>query len=335
MDKKGYYPWLDIVRFLAACLVMGTHYLTQTLGFGWVGAEIFFVISGLVISRSANIESAADFARRRFLRLYPAVWICATISLIALLLAGGTFSSLLPVYLASLILLPKFGEIDGVYWTLPIEISFYISVFGLLYFRRASWLPRLAWTLSVASGAFLSTMLLIQIGLLPGFKEHYIAMNILLLRHGCYFALGIWLLLLSQEVTATRIAGALFATVFSVAQLTLRILRSPGAEALFSWTPVIVWLIAVLLIFISLKYPQPDTPTGGKYAIMRRLGLMTYPLYLVHSSVGLTFATWTIHDQGAPKVLGLILGVTLSLTLAWLISTFGEPAIRHAIRRTR
>ena len=41
--------------------------------FGWVGVEIFFVISGFVIANSASKSSATEFLFSRALRLYPAV----------------------------------------------------------------------------------------------------------------------------------------------------------------------------------------------------------------------------------------------------------------------
>ncbi|MGD5438086.1 hypothetical protein QUS99_22630, partial [Xanthomonas citri pv. citri] len=46
--------------------------------FGWVGVEIFFVISGFVIANSASQASPGEFLLGRALRLYPAVWVCAT-----------------------------------------------------------------------------------------------------------------------------------------------------------------------------------------------------------------------------------------------------------------
>ena len=57
--------------------------------FGWVGVEIFFVISGFVIANSASKSSAIEFLFSRALRLYPAVWVCSTATFIVLLLFAG------------------------------------------------------------------------------------------------------------------------------------------------------------------------------------------------------------------------------------------------------
>jgi peptidoglycan/LPS O-acetylase OafA/YrhL len=50
--------------------------------FGWVGVEIFFVISGFVIAFTAEGASSRAFLRSRVLRLVPGPWICATIALV-------------------------------------------------------------------------------------------------------------------------------------------------------------------------------------------------------------------------------------------------------------
>ena len=93
---------LDLIRFCAALLVVGHHlgfmiwvrniadmhyrYLGPYTWAGWTGVEIFFVLSGFVIAYSADRASASSFARSRFVRLYPAAWICSSITAAALVM---------------------------------------------------------------------------------------------------------------------------------------------------------------------------------------------------------------------------------------------------------
>ena len=153
---------LDVVRFASATMVMVFHLafwswagagsstiarlmpnqpsfpeLTPVAWVGWVGVEIFFVLSGFVIAYSAEGASAFAFFRSRFLRLMPAVWICATIAF-AVLLAGdfAPFKELARHYLKTLVLIPKYQWIDGVYWSLCVEIFFYGFILGLLIANR-------------------------------------------------------------------------------------------------------------------------------------------------------------------------------------------------------
>src|SRR6201987_2791882 len=76
--------------------------------FGWVGVEIFFVISGFVIANSASKSSPTEFLLGRALRLYPAVWVCATATLIVLVLFGrGSPSEFILPYIHAMLLVPK------------------------------------------------------------------------------------------------------------------------------------------------------------------------------------------------------------------------------------
>jgi peptidoglycan/LPS O-acetylase OafA/YrhL len=125
--------------------------------FGWVGVEIFFVISGFVIANSASESSATEFLFSRALRLYPAVWVCSTATFIVLLLFGsGSASEFIIPYMRAMLLIPKGinGQwIDCVYWTLAAEMAFYGLVFCALLTRKIT-LRHLAWGLTIYSGVF-------------------------------------------------------------------------------------------------------------------------------------------------------------------------------------
>ena len=110
--------------------------------FGWVGVEIFFVISGFVIANSASQSSPGEFLLGRALRLYPAVWVCATATFLVLLLCGsGPASELILPYIHAMLMVPKgvTGQwLDEVYWTLAAETAFYGLVFCAMLTDRKS-----------------------------------------------------------------------------------------------------------------------------------------------------------------------------------------------------
>src|SRR5437868_3423911 len=116
---------LDLLRFAAAMLVVAFHLLVAHRSGrggpiaenGWVGVQIFFVLSGYVIARSANGSTAGAFAERRLLRLWPAALVCASLSGLAIGLSGAAPTDLGWRWLASSMLYPSAHQIDGSYWT--------------------------------------------------------------------------------------------------------------------------------------------------------------------------------------------------------------------------
>lgn len=219
VGKHAYFPGVDLIRFCAALLVVADHlggsvwvwrenpvqFITHLaprsppaswLVYGDVGVPIFFVISGLVIANSAVGETAGAFLKSRVLRLYPAVWICATLTLI-IALSFGAGNGIFLNYLCSMALLPIPIRLVNVYWTLAVEIGFYTLVMAV----RA-----LAPTIKpqyIATG-----LLLYNAGYLVlhhlGLRMPPDVVRPLLLEDGIYFSLGIFFWL---GTTSRRFSG--------------------------------------------------------------------------------------------------------------------------------
>src|SRR5262245_23513156 len=106
--------------------------LADAVKYGYLGVEFFFIISGYVIFFSARGKTAGDFLVSRAVRLYPAFWFAVLVtSLVAVPWGGEQMSVTLPQVLANLTMAPQlFGQtyVDGVYWTLVFEWSFYLAV---------------------------------------------------------------------------------------------------------------------------------------------------------------------------------------------------------------
>ncbi len=143
--KKTHYYAIDLIRIYAAVLVLLYHFATFELpeadghvfpflwcfdGVGDVGVEIFFVISGFVISMSAEgargLAGALRFIHLRAVRILPALWISSLIAFAALSFAGEDVASLVPRLIRSSVLSPIGPYVDGVVWSLVVEAVFYL-----------------------------------------------------------------------------------------------------------------------------------------------------------------------------------------------------------------
>ena len=156
----GQYSGVQILRFIAALLVVITHASLvvsermPSLGSGvWekggIGVAMFFAISGFVIMVSGSPLRAQDdgwkiFAYRRLIRILPLYWVATTLKLgIMLLDPALTLHSGLNWWhvLMSYLLLPSrnplgvITPIHAVGWTLVYEMFFYFTFSTALFFR--------------------------------------------------------------------------------------------------------------------------------------------------------------------------------------------------------
>ena len=86
--NKGYQPEIDCLRALAVSLVVLFHFEILQFTGGFIGVDIFFVISGYLITRIINEDiknkkfSLSDFYLKRFRRIFPALFTTIILTLI-------------------------------------------------------------------------------------------------------------------------------------------------------------------------------------------------------------------------------------------------------------
>jgi peptidoglycan/LPS O-acetylase OafA/YrhL len=316
--------------------------------FGWVGVEIFFVISGFVIANSASNATAKEFLFGRALRLYPAVWVASTLSLLVLLFfARGKASEFFLPYLQAMLLIPKGikGQwLDAVYWTLAAEMAFYGLVFCSLLTKRVT-LRHLAWGLTIYSAGFNAFSMMVLSGVFENNMLYWMVLMFRvpgatwLLNHGCFFALGIWLFMSANRTltTAERIAVVVTclsggAEIYFFSHFLLYAI--PAISAQSAALPILVWAAAVSLIAYAANKSRnaAGAASAEAPAYMRTLGLITYPLYLIHNVTG-TAIIRVLNDAGLDATLALWLGLGLVTLLCWFVCAKIEPAMRHALKQ--
>lgn len=146
MTARGRLSELDALRGLGAILVLNFHYSTRFheifpkaphvpfhVGGGEYRVLLFFAISGFAIFFStAKLRSGWDFVANRASRLLPAYWTAMLLTLAIEHLGHMTALYVSPLatvmnvtMLQGFFFLPG---IDGAYWTLTVEISFYACI---------------------------------------------------------------------------------------------------------------------------------------------------------------------------------------------------------------
>lgn len=144
MQNKIRLTELDALRGIAALMVTIYHFLLGRVShdtimrFGTTGVDLFFIISGFVIFMTIErCKTAKEFVISRFSRLYPAYWVCVTITFVFILFAlklgfhQDQKENLSTVYAVNLTMLQHYfniRDLDGQYWTLIVELIFYVFI---------------------------------------------------------------------------------------------------------------------------------------------------------------------------------------------------------------
>lgn len=349
MESAPHHPraWaaIDLLRFACALMVVAHHYwaalplapvptseamLAHTrlsaewagwTGFGWVGVELFFVISGYVIACSAIGTAPADFVRRRAQRLLPAAWICATLTFALLLALNAAAPVTLTLqWLRSMAFWPLGDQIDPSYWTLGVEVAFYALVaWRLRGGSSPERIERLAWWIGGASLAFWA--LLLATGQLESDWMKEGLARLLLLPHGVFFALGMFVHAWHRRGGDARLAGGIALLLAGAAvEIVAHGIDQTNHQGISGGTEVALAAFAIgVAVIAGCRRIQPWL--GWSCGFSATLGLMTYPLYLIHQQLGAGMAS--LFGPGA-----MVPAVFVSIAIAWGVVRYGEPGIR-------
>jgi peptidoglycan/LPS O-acetylase OafA/YrhL len=335
---------IDLLRGLACAAVVAYHYASRGPRVGWMpsglphwldalsrygylGVHLFFIISGFVILMSAQGSTARGFVASRVARLYPAFWVCASLSAgAAWVLAEARFQVSVGTWLANLTLLPHWwgaGLVDGVYWSLLVEMHFYLYVLLTL---RLGWLkePRqvqallAAWLLVSGINA-LRPMAPVELWLSAQWAPLFTAGAV------C------WLMRCHGPSPAR---GLLFAAAYGLALVyglreAADVLRTPGQPPLLNPWGVVGVLSAFFALFaaIGLGWLRCRASALGAW-----LGALTYPVYLLHENLG-SMTALRLQAAGVTAAASAGLALLLVLTLAWVVHAGVERRWGHRLRR--
>ena len=319
MNSSNRLAEVDALRGIAAAAVVCYHLvfrydelyghaakIPEILHAGQYGVQLFFMISGFVIFLTLNrVKHPADFLVSRFSRLYPTFWAALILTTGAVYLGGlaGREIGGLHTLANALMFHEYFGvpHVDGVYWTLTVELTFYFWVYLFFLFGRLN-------SFDVCALPIISVAVLEQtIGGL-GFA---ILNKILIAKHLPFFIAGIAIFKLSAGQRSLRVW-----MIIAITLATTGLLYSTDHLLLFG-------------VFYMVFYAA----VTGRLVFLRGrgivwLGAISYPLYLLHQNIGYVIIQYSygfgLGAWAAICVAGL--GV---LALAWAVTVWIEqPAMR-------
>ena len=325
---------LDVLRFVAALMVVGFHWLfngiyngkvtslthgplADVAAYGYFGVHLFFIISGYVISTSARGRTAGRFAAGRAERLFPAYWVGMTVTSLVAIGWGATVMDRVGwrQFLANLTMAPGlFGQkpIDGVYWTLTVELSFYVLVFGLLFLGLGRFLERFfpLW----AVGMLLVMLVAPQHADLPYAGGYYAlfaggAIMATIRRRGFHW----------YQLVGLAAAGIVVARF--VARQTTSFNLQRGTE--LSQIGVVA-LVAVFFALVALMWIPRVADLRVPFS--RQISDLTYPVYLLHAHLGYMALQAFADDRNAAIVYPLLFLALLAS--AWLLHRVVEVGMK-------
>lgn len=342
-DHKRF-DYLEILRFILAFLTMTWHYYYFGPSVGTIHAtpvhgfvirffsfsvEIFFIISGFIITASVVNRSPVNFLIGRVARLGPCLLVCATLSLVVGLLLGRWPTPL--SYVASILIVPLAftNGADWSYWSLRLEIIFYAVVFVTMCVanirRSVLWIALLLTSCDVVSIAsvklFGSDVFGTAMSQYP--VERYLS----------FFAIGMLLyqLMVAKKINVATV-GTLLVSVcagaFRCYEDANRIARLVGDTPVSAFTGGVILAVGIVAFIGFLR----GTASPRAARIFAALGSTSYPLYLIHQNMGYLIVGFVDAKLGhgidaRPFVM---IGMVM---LAGGIALYLEPALARQYRR--
>lgn len=316
---------LDALRGIAATGVMLFHYIPyydelyghdfepwNPLWYGRYGVHLFYMLSGFVIFMTLErTPTAGWFGLARAFRLLPALWVGILLTSLSVSFLGpADRAATLTETLWNFTLLHEYlgmPPVDGAYWSLVVEATFYVWIAILFYGLGTG--PRLkavfwAWVL-ISYGAVIFWKAI------PDSLD-FLLKDLLFVKYAPLFISG--MLLYQWHSKGRPVLADRLLLVLSMAHCLLAY-KAPFNVFVLGCYGVFILAMSGYLNLLANRF-------------LLFLGSLSYALYLVHQNIGYGIIGLA-YDAGLPGWAGVALAVVTALTLAFLIHKGVEqPALR-------
>lgn len=321
---------LDSFRALAIIAVIGFHLLylgergtnsvrpevgqpfDAVLSYGWLGVEFFFIISGFVIFMTLEAsKSWTDFAWRRFVRIWPGYMLSAVVIFAAMYALSftpyqrGMYDLLVSPFLWAPALNGEY--ISGVYWSLLVEVRFYVLV-ALLYFGLGAANFRWAWLAVTIGATALETL------------SPSVAIHLFSAKYLPFFTWGIVFYRLWRgggdrlDLALFLTALASFGWMWSDRELAIHL--------------IVLGMLGIFSLFVMGKLQFLAHP------VLLFFGRISFALYLLHFEISIAVMS-VLEDAGVPVVAAAFPAIAIVVGLATLQTFYFEEPAKDWLKKAR
>lgn len=314
---------LDALRGIAALAVVLYHYTTRyselfpdshhssvSFGLGNFGVNLFFIVSGFVIFMSIHkISSAKEFVIKRAIRLYPAYIFAVIFTFACVTLYGleGRQVSILEAILNLTMLqgfIPGVEHVDGVYWTLVVELTFYALITFLVLTRLIKKIEIMAILWLIFSTALKTVNIMVDNRIIHLLDIYSIS------SYAHLFIAGIMFYKIWQS------AGKIHYFILLIALLYDYIF--------FDLTNNIVTSVFFIVFMLMIR----GKLTNLSVKPLLFLGSISFSLYLLHQNIGYIIIDF-MYSLGITNDIVLILPIGISIALAYIVTRYVEQPIQR------
>ncbi len=347
-DPMRYRSDIDLLRAFAVVTVVVYHIGAHLLPGGFVGVDIFFVISGYLITGQLEqgLERGTfgflDFYTRRFRRLYPALCLVLVVTAVlgAFLLLPGAQNQLgremraVATLSVNYYFLSHENDYFGMMadhkpllhmWSLSVEEQFYL-LWPLLLWGTQQLLHGRNERLRLASDALLWMIFGVSLSWCVYSSDHYSSQAFYGMPARAWeFAVGGILALSQKRLGDRHLLGQILRWV-GLAVLLVSVVRIDGSD-LFPGYVVLAPVVGALLFLAGGHLDPLSLNSGGVWSrVMRHTGRISYSFYLWHWVLLAMVRSWYL-ERYLPR--DALIGGVLSYLLAHLTYVYVEQPLRQ------